>query len=231
MSRKTNTSNKRKRVRGNLVKRAAVLKAAEKVFAQRGFHEATISEIATKAGVSEGLIYEYFTNKEALLFSIPGEKSSRFREENLGILKYVDGAANKLKILIYRHLELFELNPDYANITVMILRNNRNFLKTDEYKVVRSSAQLTIDVIKEGIENGEFRKGIDPYTIRSIIWGSIDSAVKRKFLYDKKFDLLAYSESFIDVLFNGILANQDKPNLNLRVIVEHPDESEISDIA
>jgi TetR/AcrR family transcriptional regulator, fatty acid metabolism regulator protein len=230
MPRKTNTPNKSKRVRSKLVKRATVLKAAEKVFAQRGFHEATISEIATKAGVSEGLIYEYFTNKEALLFSIPGEKSSRFREENIGILKYVDGAANKLKILIYRHLELFELDPDYANITVMILRNNRNFLKTEEYKIVKSSAQLTIDVLKEGIENGEFRKGVDPYTIRSIIWGSIDNAVKRKFLYDKKLDLLEYAESFIDILFNGILANQNKHNLNLRVIMEHRDDSDIADI-
>ncbi|HKJ33169.1 MAG TPA: TetR/AcrR family transcriptional regulator [Balneolales bacterium] len=231
MPRKTNAPNKSKRVRSKLVKRATVLKAAEKVFAQRGFHEATISEIATKAGVSEGLIYEYFTNKEALLFSIPGEKSSRFREENIGILKYVDGAANKLKILIYRHLELFELDPDYANITVMILRNNRNFLKTEEYKIVKSSAQLTIDVLKEGIENGEFRKRVDPYTIRSIIWGSIDNAVKRKFLYDKKLDLLEYAESFIDILFNGILANQNKHNLTLRVVAEHSDESEISDIA
>jgi TetR/AcrR family transcriptional regulator, fatty acid metabolism regulator protein len=231
MPRKAVVSNKSKRVQSKLAKRSAVQKAAEKVFAKRGFHEATISEIATKAGVSEGLIYEYFTNKEALLFSIPGEKSRKFREENLGILKYIDGAANKLKILIRRHLELFELDPDYANITVMILRNNRNFIKTDDYKIVRSSAQLTIDVLNEGVENGEFRKEIDPYIVRSIIWGSIDNAVKRKILYDKKVDLLAYADSFIDILFNGILANQNKRNLNLRVIVEHPDESEISDIA
>ena len=161
---KTRTSSKSKISRSKLAKRASILKAAEKVFAQKGFHEATIADIASQAEVSDGLIYEYFTNKEALLFSIPGEKSKKFREENLGILRYVDGAANKLKIIIYRHLELFELNPDYANITVMILRNSRNFLSTQAYNMVRSSAKLTIDVIEEGIRNGEFRKEINPYS-------------------------------------------------------------------
>ena len=223
-------SNGNKRYQSKSAKRANILKAAEKIFAKNGFHETTIGEIAKTARVSEGTIYEYFSTKEALLFSIPGERSSRYMAENLEILKYVDQSANKLKILIYRHLELFEINPEYANVTIMILRNNRNFLKTHEYQIVKASAKLTIDVLKEGIRTGEFRSDIDPYVVRSIIWGSIDDAVKRKFLYKKKTSLLEFAESLVDTLFNGILTPKKPSPLNLHMVIEQPKEAETTNV-
>ncbi|RJX35444.1 MAG: TetR/AcrR family transcriptional regulator, partial [Desulfarculus sp.] len=51
-------------------KHARILAAAEKAFSQRGYSAATIAEIARLAGVAEGTIYEYFTNKQDLLMSI-----------------------------------------------------------------------------------------------------------------------------------------------------------------
>jgi len=44
-----------------------IFKAAEKVFAKKGFHEATISEVAREAGLSDATICEYFSTKEELL--------------------------------------------------------------------------------------------------------------------------------------------------------------------
>lgn len=52
-------------------RRAQILEAAAKVFAEKGFQQATISEIAAEAGVSEGTIYNYFRSKEELLINIP----------------------------------------------------------------------------------------------------------------------------------------------------------------
>ena len=48
----------------------AIINAAEKVFAEKDFSEATISEIAKLVGIADGTIYEYFENKEDILFSI-----------------------------------------------------------------------------------------------------------------------------------------------------------------
>jgi len=50
---------------------AQILEAAARVFAQKGYHNATTKEIAAQAGVSEGTIYNYFQSKEDLLLSIP----------------------------------------------------------------------------------------------------------------------------------------------------------------
>ena len=48
-----------------------ILTAAERIFVHKGFSDATVSEVAREAGLSDATIYEYFSSKEELLFSIP----------------------------------------------------------------------------------------------------------------------------------------------------------------
>src|SRR5687768_7633800 len=55
-------------------KRTLITDAAVEVFAERGFHQARVSDIARRAGVADGTIYLYFKNKEDLLLSIFEEK-------------------------------------------------------------------------------------------------------------------------------------------------------------
>ena len=52
-------------------KRQLIIDAAIEVFSRNSFQDSTISEIAQKANVAEGTIYQYFRNKEDLFFSIP----------------------------------------------------------------------------------------------------------------------------------------------------------------
>jgi TetR/AcrR family fatty acid metabolism transcriptional regulator len=47
-----------------------ILDAAARVFASKGFHAATIKDIARDAGIADGTIYNYFDNKTTLLFAI-----------------------------------------------------------------------------------------------------------------------------------------------------------------
>ena len=114
----------------NPAKRLAIIKAAEKVFARKGFHETPIADVAKEARVSEATIYECFLSKEDLLFSIPAETIREYRGKNLETLPCIKGAANKLRGIIYRHLSLYADNSDYANVVMLILKENRNFLKT-----------------------------------------------------------------------------------------------------
>src|SRR5437667_7411753 len=50
--------------------RARILQAARTVFAQRGYHGATIEEIAGEAGLSNGAVYYNFASKEDLFFAL-----------------------------------------------------------------------------------------------------------------------------------------------------------------
>jgi AcrR family transcriptional regulator len=50
--------------------RAALLRAAGRVFAEQGFHRATLEAVAAAAGVSKGALYHYFPSKEQLFLAL-----------------------------------------------------------------------------------------------------------------------------------------------------------------
>lgn len=50
--------------------RVRILDAAQRCFIARGFHAAAVSEIASEAGISQGLMYRYFANKRAMVLAL-----------------------------------------------------------------------------------------------------------------------------------------------------------------
>lgn len=58
-----------------------ILDAAARVFAEKGFHAASIKDVATAAGVAHGSIYTYFENKEALLLGLFDLMTARTRAQ------------------------------------------------------------------------------------------------------------------------------------------------------
>ena len=204
-------------------KGAAILRAAQHIFAKKGFQAATISDIAKQAKVSDATIYEYFSSKEELLFSIPAETIREYHEKNREILPHIQGAANKLRFLIHRHLGLYADNPDYATVVMLTLKGSRNFLKTDAYKIVQSSARNYIQVFEEGIQNGEFRSDIKPYLVRALIWGSIEHLVTRKSLLGKPADLLDLADDIYDTIFTGIRSSKQDTTIHVNVNLKRTD--------
>lgn len=68
-----------------------ILQAAINVFAEKGFHRATIRDIAKAAGIADGTIYIYFENKTALLLGILNlVNESEQREDDLAQAETMD---------------------------------------------------------------------------------------------------------------------------------------------
>jgi TetR/AcrR family fatty acid metabolism transcriptional regulator len=187
-----------------------ILKAAERIFARKGFHDSTISEIAKEAHVSEGTIYEYFATKEGLLFSIPEEFSNKIHEQNKFHLQLIRGAANKLRATIYLYLHVWQEYPDYAVINLLILKGNENFRQTEGYRLIREGFQGTTRIIQEGIDSGEFRADIDPYVIRSVLMGAVDHVATNWLLSDRKHSLIDLVDPIMDLVMTG-LCNDARP--------------------
>src|SRR6266545_53829 len=70
-------------------KKDAILRAATDVFAERGFFNAQVADVAHAAGVAAGTVYLYFRSKDDLLISI-FERSMR---DALGEVRAVDDTA------------------------------------------------------------------------------------------------------------------------------------------
>ncbi len=185
-------------------RKRGIREAAQRVFAQKGFHEATISEVAQEAGISEATIYEYFSSKEELLFSIPGETERRTKETLEFILAHVRGASNKIRCIIYHYLWLYENHLDYAALVMLILKHNRKFCETQAYQVVRERSRVVLRVVEEGIASGEFRAETNPYLVRSMILGTVEHLVIRRLLIGGPKELSQFSDALADQIIYGI---------------------------
>ena len=85
-------------------RRRQILDAAEACFRARGFHAATMAEIATAAGLSVGQIYRFFENKEALIEAICDLQMDELRD-TVAEVETRDGAAEAVRLMLVKGFE------------------------------------------------------------------------------------------------------------------------------
>jgi len=186
------------------VKRQLIIDAAIEVFSRNGFQNSTISQIAQKANVAEGTIYQYFKSKEDLFFSIPIDKTKEFYNELELHLQGIYGAENKIRKFVWYYLHHLQENPAYARALMLEMRVNRNFANTKTFEAYRPLTHKILEIIEEGQEEGAIRKDVNSYTIRHLILGMLEHIVTRWLLKGEKGDLLDQYSEAVELLVQGI---------------------------
>lgn len=186
------------------VREQQILQAAIEVFGRSSFDDASVSEIARKAGVAEGTIYQYFRNKQDLFFAIPREKTKAFSGQLDVHLEGVTDARDKIRKFIWYYLYFFKTNPDYARSLMLEMRVSRDFRKSKSHKGVRRFTKQALDIIKEGQEQGVVRRDIDMYLSRHLLLGILEHVVTRWLLKGERDDILKCHERVSDLVLNGV---------------------------
>lgn len=194
----------RERNVGSENKKQLILKVATEVFAQKGFNEATIAEIARKANIAEGSIYDYFKNKEDLLFSIPEERMENFLSGLQEHLQGVKGALSKLRKLIWYHLNFYEKNKDYVLILLQNIHLNPRFYTTRAYHLIREFSKIVSQIIEEGKREGVLKENIDPRLTRDAILGAIEHITIRGSILGRFPDLTKAADPLYEIFVEGI---------------------------
>ncbi|MFX4261546.1 TetR/AcrR family transcriptional regulator [Pelotomaculum propionicicum] len=196
-------------MRNKINKSDLIMKAALEIFDNKNFKDVTISEIAERAGVAVGTVYEYFNNKEDLYFSIPQKTSEHFNEQLRLQLDGLYSSAEKIRKFIWFYLYYFENNPVYTELLLMELRVNKNFFNTEHYRGLSDGTTEILILIKEGQQQGEIRNDISPYLIRHMILGVLEHITTNWLLKGKKGDLVSFSKDTAALVLPGIILKQD----------------------
>jgi TetR/AcrR family fatty acid metabolism transcriptional regulator len=202
----TSNSRSKRPAPKTIMRREAIIRAAIEVFSKKDFKTASISEIAEKAGVADGTIYQYFRNKEDLFFSIPVEKTIEFQSQVELHLEGISGALNKIRKFVWYFLYYFKTNPDYGRILMLEMRINRNFVKTETYGFLKQSVSQVLDIIIEGQNEGVIRQDTDKYILRHMVLGTLEHIVSRWLLKGEKYDLLEHHQEVSRILIDGMKA-------------------------
>ena len=195
----------------NKDKHIRIIKAATKIFAQKGFFQAKVSDIAKEAQVADGTIYLYFENKDDILISLFEEQMNRVLEDMKKQISKENDAIKKIEKFAYNHLKLMELNKNMAEIIQVELRQSTKFMK--EYKNEKFHQYLNLigDIIEEGQQKGIFKEDIIPGIAKRAFFGALDEMSRFWVLSRrKKYDIETAAKQISDYFLSGLINSSPK---------------------
>jgi len=162
-----------------------ILRSAEHVFAEKGYHQTTITDIARLANVAEGTIYEYFKNKEDLLFSIP---DYHFKDHINRLAEVFETKAplRKLQRLISHHFFLNLSQRDFLKVFLLHVQLNRRFYSSHVYDTYRHATGVVESILEEGKQDGSVRPDVNNRVFRNLFLGAFSHMALRWLLFDQE---------------------------------------------
>ena len=195
-----------------------IMDAALRIFAEKGFQNATITEISKEAGVSEATVYEYFGTKEDLLFAIPERITKDTFEASAKVIPYIKGVEGKIRAILLFYIQLYQSNPNYSALVLLQLMSNKRFRQTPAHAAIRKSSHVLLDCIREGTADGTFKKDTNPYLVRSMFMGTIEHLFIHWHMQGKPkrnpgiADML---DPLLETVFDGIRAKKEDSGTTL----------------
>jgi len=191
--------------RDRQLRRSDILKAAEHLFALKGYYEATIRDIAKEAQYATGTVYLHFKDKDALYFALLEEKMKSLQftlKEKIG---QVEDARRKLEIFVQEGLVFFEKNQDFFRIFISEgneLLSERRILKSPTgLQMQEYTTSLLKEAQKQGVVSRDFDAGQIAEVFSSIIKTIIQRWMEEK--EGKNDNLIGLSDVILRLFLNG----------------------------
>ena len=157
-------------IENGLDRRTQILDAAMVCFAERGFHQASMHDISAEAGISVGLIYRYFENKEAVISAM----ADRHKEEIHKVLERARQAPSlleSLEILFTAHCCENEPRVTSAFVVDLYAEAARNPGIADLVRdVLQTAMDGVTDLIARSPEVGSAADGLKPHELAELIF-------------------------------------------------------------
>lgn len=187
----------------------AVLTAAEEVFADAGLHAAHMGEIAARAGVAVGTLYNHFADREALL---AGLAEARFKE----MLADLDGALKatadqpfgvRARALVVAMLTYYERHWKFMQIflqgeTGRYQRTYPNLVEAMRHKM-REVRTRVDKLIAQGVKEKVIRAELSDLAPFFLI-GMLRALVMRRLYQDPSKGLVVEADRLLEVFLTGV---------------------------
>ena len=185
-------------------KRELILKAATKVFAQHGYFQSQVADVARVAGVAAGTVYLYFKGKDDLLVSIFARSMTEVLGEARAAVESAQDPAERLRQIARLHLDRVGRDKDLAVVFQVELRHSVKFMERFSETFLQDYFKLIRQAIADGQQAGAFRKDISATTSTKIFFGALDEMATNWVLSRRKYDLRAEADAVVDLFINGV---------------------------
>jgi TetR/AcrR family fatty acid metabolism transcriptional regulator len=175
------------------------------VFAEHGYFNAKVAQIAKSAGVADGTIYLYFDGKEDLLITIFREHTRNYLHSLEQALANINRAEERLRIAVRHHLETLGRDRALAVVSQVELRHSLKFMSLFSQQEVADYLNVIRKIVEHGQTEGTFRRNVHPQLVAKSVFGVLDEMVTSWILSEKAYDLPAQSGQVADLILTGLL--------------------------
>lgn len=187
-------------------KREAILRAGVKIFAEKGYFNSKVADVAQAAGIADGTVYLYFKSKEDILHSIFDQAMEKFIAEGKRELTRIKSPVGRLKKVAELHLKRLSDDRDLAIVFQVELRGSTKFM--EEFSAAGFHEYL--DVIRRTIEDGQkagiFRSDIKSVICAKVLYGALDEMVTNWILSKKAYPLAPMADEVLKIFLRGVMS-------------------------
>ena len=187
-------------------KRAAILRAATRVFARNGYFNSKVADIAHAAKVADGTVYLYFKSKEEILHSIFDQNMAEAIAAGRKLIENLDDPREMLRRIAKLHLERLGADRDLAVVFQVELRGSTKFM--EEFSAAGFAEHLALlrRTFEEGQRVGVFRKELNATVAAKILFGALDEMATNWIISKRNYQLGPLADVVMDVFLNGVTA-------------------------
>lgn len=185
-------------------KHEAILRAAITVFAEKGYFNSKVADIASEAGVADGTVYLYFKSKEEILHSIFNRAMEKFIDEGTKELSNIKDVTKRLARIAELHLERLGGDRDLAVVFQVELRGSTKFMEAFSAAGFAKYLDIIKRTVEEGQKSGDFRADIKAITIAKMFYGVLDEMVTDWILSKKAYQLAPMAKEVMKLFLGGI---------------------------
>ena len=185
------------------VRRAEILAAARAVFLELPYEQASITQIAERAGCVVGTIYGYFSGKRDLFDAV----LTAFYDELIADIEprfaVIEGTADRLRFLVARHLQITLDDPSWLKLLAREARGDEGYFGSTLHALNRRYAQFVTRTLADGIARGELRADLDAQMARDFLFGGLEHWVRNTVGRGRRNDPPAVAREMVHLLLDG----------------------------
>ena len=180
----------------------AILESAAQVFRQKGFHGASMAEIAEAVQLQKASLYHHFSSKQDILLELLNRALEMVTEGMLQVMAKDAPADEKLRLAMCSYLKILSEQGDLVSVMLLEHRSLDSEYRSRHIPHRDRFEKMWRDLIQQGVDTGIFACDNIPLTVRSLM-GVMNWTITW-YRPDGKLSIDEISDDFASMFMNGL---------------------------
>lgn len=181
-----------------------ILAAAREVFLEKGFERASVSEIAARVGVVEGLVFRYFPTKRDLLNEVLHALYEPLISDVGEGFSRISGLKGRLRFIIWRHVRVYTETPGMARLVLHDVRTGPEYIGSGLHDLHVQYTDFLRQTLVQAVADGELAPHVDFEMVRSMVYGGLEHMMWPVLYAGRSVNVDTLADSYTDGLLHGL---------------------------